>query len=58
MCTDLKFALLNIQGLATKCTNKLECEEVKNLFSNNDIVMFTEHWVAVLKFYGEWFYFL
>ena len=44
MCKDLKFALLNVQGLATECTNKLESEEIKNLFSNNYIIMFTEHW--------------
>ena len=44
MCRDLKFALLNIQGLVTKCTNKLESDEVKTLFLNNDIIMFTEHW--------------
>ena len=44
MCKDLKFALLNVQGLATKCTNKLESKKIKNLFSNNYIIMFTEHW--------------
>ena len=40
----LRFSLLNIQGLVTKRTNKLKSEEVINLFSCNDIVMFTETW--------------
>ena len=40
----IKFALLNIQGLSTKLNPKLESEEVKLLFSENDCVLFTESW--------------
>ena len=41
---SIKFALLNIQGLSTKTNPKLETEEVKLLFSENDCILFTETW--------------
>ena len=42
--SSIKFALLNIQGLSTKSNPKLESEEVKLLFSDNDCILFTETW--------------
>ena len=47
MREPIKFALLNIQGLATKSNNKLESPEIKSLFAENDILMFTESWGTV-----------
>ena len=44
MREPIKFALLNIQGLAIKSNNKLESPEIKSLFAKNDILMFTESW--------------
>ena len=41
---SIKFALLNIQGLSTKSNPKLETEEVKLLFSENECILFTETW--------------
>lgn len=41
---DLKFALVNVQGLSGKCSNKLEMVEIRDLFINNDVVLFTETW--------------
>lgn len=41
---DLKFAMVNVQGLSGKCTNKLELVEIRDLFRNNDVVLFTETW--------------
>ena len=41
---SVRFALLNIQGLITKSSNKLNSPEVIDLFVNNDIVCFTETW--------------
>ena len=43
MCA-LRFAVVNIQGLASKSTNKLNCPEICDLFNNNDIIMFVETW--------------
>jgi hypothetical protein len=40
----LRFVLLNIQGIATKRTNKLNSPEIRNIFENNDIVLFSETW--------------
>ena len=40
----IKFALLNIQGLSTKSNPKLETDQVKLLFAENDCVLFTETW--------------
>ena len=49
MYAPIKFALLNVQGLATKSNNKLDFPEIKSLFSENDIVMFTESWGTEYK---------
>ncbi len=44
MRDQIRFALLNVQGLVTKRTNKLCSPDVINLFKTNDIVLFTETW--------------
>ena len=36
--------MLNIQGLVGRRYNKLKSDELKNIFSNHDIVLFTETW--------------
>lgn len=36
--------MLNIQGISTKRTNKLLSPEIKDIFNNHDIVLFTETW--------------
>ena len=41
---NLRFALLNVQGLVTKRTNKLQTQELRDIFNSNDIVLFTERW--------------
>ena len=41
---SLRCALLNVQGLSTKRSNKLLSKEVIEIFNNNDIVLFTETW--------------
>ena len=38
------FYVLNVQGLVGKSYNKLYCDEVKNIFKTNNIVLFTETW--------------
>lgn len=38
------FALLNVQGLVTKFTNKLDSQELKNIFRCCDFVFLTETW--------------
>ena len=40
--SEIKFALLNIQGLKSKRINKLNTPELKLIFENNDIVCLTE----------------
>lgn len=40
----MRCSLLNIEGIISKNTNKLECEEVRSLFASNDIVFLTETW--------------
>ena len=40
----LNCTLLNIQYLISKRTNKLESQELKQFFQNNDIVLLTETW--------------
>ena len=44
MYKSVNFVLLNVQGLACKSNNKLESLELKQLFSENDILLFTETW--------------
>ena len=44
MYADLHFVMVNVQGPSGKCGNKLETDELKVIFSNNDIVLFTETW--------------
>ena len=41
---NLRFALLNVQGLVTKRTNKLQTQELMDIFNSNDIVLLTETW--------------
>ena len=41
-----QFILLNIQGLMTKYTNKLQSRELKNILSKNDFVLLTETWAS------------
>lgn len=38
------FALLNVQGLVTKFTNKLHSQELKDIFCCSDFVFLTETW--------------
>lgn len=40
----LRVSLLNVQGLVTKRTNKLQTVEFQNIFSSSDIVLLTETW--------------
>ena len=42
MYKSVNFVLLNVQGLACKSNNKLESLELKQLFRENDILLFTE----------------
>ena len=42
----IRIAFLNVEGLVTKKVNKLQCDEIKTLFLNNDIVMFNETWTS------------
>ena len=44
MYTDLNFVMVNVQGLSGKCGNKLETDELREVFKNNDVVLFTETW--------------
>ena len=44
MYTDLNFVMVNVQGLSGKCGNKLETDELREIFKNNDVVLFTETW--------------
>ena len=44
--THIMFALINIQGLITKRNNKLQSDELKNVFNTDDIICFTETWGA------------
>ena len=41
-----QFTLLNIQGLMTKYTNKLQSRELKYILSKNDFVLLTETWAS------------
>lgn len=40
----LRVSLLNVQGLVTKRTNKLQTDEFQNIFSSSDVVLLTETW--------------
>ena len=40
----LNFLFLNVQGLLTKDTNKLQSDELIKIFQSNDIVLLTEVW--------------
>ena len=40
----LNFALLNIECLISRRTNKLESQEFITIFQNNDLVLLTETW--------------
>lgn len=40
----VKIALLNIQCLISKYVNKLMSQEVKQIFKEHDIILFTETW--------------
>ena len=44
MSREVKFCVLNIQGLKGKSYNKLDTREIQQLFSTNDILLFTETW--------------
>ena len=41
---QLNFAVLNIQCLISKRTNKLNLQELTTIFEANDLVMLTETW--------------
>lgn len=41
---ELRFSLLNINGLVTKRNNKLNSEEIRRVFESSDVVLFTETW--------------
>ena len=36
--------MFNVQGLKTRRINKFQSQELKNIFSSNDIIMLTETW--------------
>lgn len=40
----MNFALLNIQCLISKRTNKLKLKELLHIFENNDLILLTETW--------------
>lgn len=40
----LRVSLLNVQGLVTKRTNKLQTVEFQNIFPSSDVVLLTETW--------------
>ena len=40
----LNSSLLNVQGLVTKYTNKLQSEELIKIFQSNDTILLTEIW--------------
>lgn len=46
---NLRFALLNVQGLISKRINKLKSKEVSTIFQNNDVVLFTEVWSSEIQ---------
>ena len=45
----IRFAFLNVEGLVTKKMNKLQCAEIKDLFQNNEIVLFNETWTSEMS---------
>ena len=42
----IRFAFLNVEGIVTKMVNKLQHAEIKDLFQNNEIVLFNEIWTS------------
>ena len=40
----MNFSLLNVQGLLTKYTNKLQSDELIKIFQSDDIILLTEVW--------------
>ena len=44
--------MLNVQGLVSKNVCKLDSPEIKNIFENNDLVLFTETWPSDLYGYN------
>jgi len=42
---EVKLGLLNIQGLIGKSYNKLDSNELRTIFQNNDILFLTETWL-------------
>ena len=40
----LNFTLLNIQGLMSKRSNKLQSQELIQIFQQNDFILLTEIW--------------
>ena len=40
----MNFALLNIQGLISKRSNKLQSKELIQIFQHNDFILLTEIW--------------
>lgn len=42
MCADLKFVMVNVQGLSGRGSNKLETDELRKVFKDNGIILFTE----------------
>ena len=45
----VRFAFLNVEGLVTKRTNKLQSPDLLTLFQHNDIIMFNETWTSELS---------
>ena len=44
--------MLNVQGLVSKNVCKLDSPEIKSIFENNDLVLFTETWSSDLYDYN------
>ena len=42
--SDIIFCLLNVQGLVGKRYNKHDSDEMKQLFKDHDVLLFTETW--------------
>ena len=38
--------IINIQGLVSKNSNKLQSKELQDIFKGNDIVLMTETWLS------------
>ena len=44
--------MLNVQGLVSKNVCKLDSPEIKSIFENNDLILFTETWSSDLYDYN------